>query len=242
VQYACLSDVGRQRSRNQDRWGADTEQGLFIVADGVASSNNGELAAAVVVELLPTYLRRRLESGEPSDPGLPGRLGDALVNLVTDLRAYAETDPRIAGSSSTAVATVVAGSRAFFAHLGDSRAYLYRDGQLQQLTQDHTLLQELIDTGQVEPGDADGHPARNVITRHVAMDPPVVPDVCAVDLQPEDRILLCSDGLHGVVDDGVLAGILGAHPVPDDACAALIDAANSAGGPDNVTAVVIVPC
>jgi protein phosphatase len=193
----------------------------------------------VVVEWLPAYLRRSLEAADPDDAALPERLGQAIVSLANDLCAYADTDPRLAGSSSTVVAAVVTGARAFLAHLGDSRAYLYRDQQVHQLTRDHSLLQELIDAGHVEPGNADGHPARSVITRHVAMVPPVLPDVAAVDLQPDDRILLCSDGLHGVVDDGLLALALGAHPAPDDACAALVDAANSAGGPDNITAVVI---
>src|SRR5262249_51693415 len=111
VQHAGLSDTGRQRDSNQDRWGADAEQCLFVVADGVSSSNNGELAAAVVVELLPTYLRRGLESGD--DPGLPERLGQAIVDLSNDLCAYGGTDPRLAGSSTTVVAAVVTSSRAF---------------------------------------------------------------------------------------------------------------------------------
>jgi PPM family protein phosphatase len=239
VEYAGLSDVGRQRSGNQDRWGADAAQRLFIVADGVASSNNGELAAEMVVELLPTYLRRHLESADPEDPAVPERLGRAIAELSNDVRTRGVNDPRLAGASTTMVAALVAGSRAFLAHLGDSRAYLYRDQQVHRLTRDHSLLQALIDAGEVDAGDADHHPARSVITRHVAMVPPALPDVAAVDLQPGDRILLCSDGLHGVVDDGSLAQILGAHASPDDGCAALIEAANGAGGPDNITAVVV---
>jgi PPM family protein phosphatase len=239
VEFAGLSDVGRQRSSNQDRWGADAEQCLFIVADGVASSANGALGAQLVVDLLPTYVARHLTPAELGDSAAPERLGRAVAELSDEVRARGETDFSIAGASSTVVAVVIAGSRALVAHLGDSRAYLYREQQLQRLTRDHTLLQKLIDAHQVEIENADRHPARSTLTQHVAMPSPARPDTAAVDLRAGDRILLCSDGLFGVVDEPSLAQILASHHTPDDACAALVDAANGAGGPDNVTVVLI---
>jgi len=246
LQFAGLSDVGRLRTNNQDRWGAhldeEAERSLFIVADGVAGSADGALAAGLVVELLPTYVSLQLkpaDSDDEADPAAPETLGRALTGFCDDFRAYADIDPRAAGANSTVVAVLVTGSRALVAHLGDSRAYVCRRQQLQQLTRDHSLVQELIDAHQVDIEDAKEHPRRNVITRHVAMYPRALPDTAAVELQPGDRILLSSDGLHGVVDETALAQILGSHPDPGDACAALIDAANDAGGPDNITAVVI---
>ena len=239
VQYAGLSDTGRQRSSNQDRWGADAEQSLFIVADGVAGSTDGALAAQLVIELLPTYVARHLTPDELDDSAAPESLGRAVAEFSDDFRVYGNTDSRVAGAASTVVAVVVAGSRALVAHLGDSRAYLYRARRLQRLTRDHTLIQDLIDAHEVAVEDADKHPARATVTRHVAMYPQALPDTVAVDLQAGDRILLSSDGLHGVVDEPSLVQILDSHPVPDDACAALIEAANRAGGPDNITAVVI---
>jgi PPM family protein phosphatase len=238
IDYAGLSDTGRRRTSNQDRWGISPEQGLFIVADGVASSSHGDLAAEMVVQRLPTYLQRHFGSVGLDDPSAPERLGGAIAEISKDLRSGAD-DPELAGASTTVVAVVVQGLRALVGHLGDSRGYLYRGQRLYRLTRDHSLIQALIDVGEVEPEDARGHPSRSVITRHVGMAPPAHPDVSPVDLAPSDRMLLCSDGLHGVLDDAAVAQILGSAPDPGAACAALIAAANDGGGPDNITAIVI---
>jgi len=238
-EYAGLTDVGRQRNSNQDRWGVDATQSLFIVADGVATSNHGDRAAERVVNLLPTYLQRHLDTVSLEDAAAPERLGSAIAELSKDLRDDGANDPELAGGSTTVVAVAIAGPRALIAHLGDSRGYLYRDKQLHRLTRDHSLIQALIDAGEVEPQDARDHPSRSVITRHVGMVPPAHPDVSSVELRPADRLLLCSDGLHGAVGDGSLAQILGARSTAGEACAALIEAANTAGGPDNITAIVI---
>jgi len=237
LEFAGRSDIGRVRTNNQDRWGADRDQSLFMVADGVACSTDGALAAQLVVELLPTYVARHLKDGD--DASAPESLGRAVEEFCDDFRAYADTDPRVAGANSTLVAVLVSGLRALVVHLGDSRAYLRREQQLQQLTHDHSVIQELLDAHEVAPEDADQHPGRNIITRHVAMYPRALAETSEVELRPGDRILLCSDGLHGVVDEAALAQILDSHPAPDDACTALIEAANQAGGPDNITAVVI---
>lgn len=236
VQHAGLSDIGRLRGTNQDHWGADPDQLLFMVADGVACSSDGALAAHLIVELLPTYVARHLK---PADDATPESLGSAVSDYCNDFRAFAATDSRAAGANTTVVAVVIAGSRALLAHLGDSRAYLFRDQQMQQLTRDHSMIQDLIDAGKVSVEDAEHHPARATLTRHVAMLPGPLPDATEVNLRPGDRILLSSDGLHGVLDDATLGQILDSHPEPADACAAMIDAANQAGGPDNITAVVV---
>jgi protein phosphatase len=237
--FAGLSDIGRIRATNQDSWGAYPQQSLFVVADGVACSTDGALAAALVVELLPTYVGRHLKPDELDGAAAAELLGRAIVEYCDDFRAFAATDERAAGANTTVVALVVAGARALIAHLGDSRAYLFRDQQLRQLTRDHSVIQDMIDSGEVSAEDAERHPARAILTRHVAMFPQALPDAAAVDLLPGDRILLSSDGLHGVVDDPALARILEDHPEPADACEALIAAALQAGGPDNVTAVVV---
>ncbi|MHA7651457.1 PP2C family protein-serine/threonine phosphatase [Mycobacterium sp. ML4] len=239
LKFAGRSDIGRIRATNQDRWGADPEQSLFVVADGVACSTDGALAAALVVELLPTYVSRHLTPDRLDDEGAADLVGRALVEYCDDFRAFAATDDRAAGANTTVVAVVVAGARALVAHLGDSRAYLFHEHRLRQLTRDHSVIQDLIDAGEVSVEEAERHPARAILTRHVAMFPRAVPDASVVELSPGDRILLSSDGLHGVVDDASLAHILDSHPEPADACEALIDAALHAGGPDNVTGIVI---
>ena len=239
VDYAGRSDTGRLRSTNQDRWAADTDQDLYMVADGVASSSNGALAAQLVTELLPTYLQRRLSGDHRGDQDTPELLRDAVAKLSDDLRAHGRTDARLSRATTTVVAAVVTESGAVVAHLGDSRAYLYREERLRQLTRDHTLIQALIESGEVTAEEAGEHPARSTLTRHVGMAPPALPDVSALDVQVGDRILLCSDGLHGVLDEERMQRIIGAQNGPSDVCCALIQAANDAGGPDNITAVVI---
>lgn len=215
----------------------DPELGLFIVADGVGSSSDGALAAQLVIELLGGYVSRHL--GDLDNPDAPAKFGRALAELSDDLHAHGRSDPRMAGCTTTLVAALVTGTRALVAHLGDSRAYLYRDHRLRPLTVDHSLIQALVDAGDVPPAQADRHPARGMLTRHVAMTPPALPDTAAIDLRAGDRILLCSDGLHGVLGAELLTRILDSPSDPDHVCAALIGAANDAGGPDNITAVVI---
>jgi serine/threonine protein phosphatase PrpC/DNA-binding beta-propeller fold protein YncE len=238
--YAGYSDVGRKRSRNDDRWAADPALRLYLVADGVGSSTHGDRAAERVVELLPTYVARHLAGPGVGEAEAPARFGQAVVKLSEDLYAHSRrTESSLAGANTTVVATLIVGSRAVIAHLGDSRAYLYRHGRMQRLTSDHTIVQAVIDAGELSVEEAAHHPNRSVLTRHVLMAPPARPDVSVLDLQPGDRILLCSDGLHGLVNDEALAAILTDHPDPADACRALIDAANQAGGTDNITAVVV---
>ncbi|MHA7651220.1 PP2C family protein-serine/threonine phosphatase [Mycobacterium sp. ML4] len=239
TRYSALSDVGCERSDNQDRWGADAEQRLFIVADGVGGSRDGALAAQTMVDVLPRYVAHHLPPDRRDAPDAPERLGRAVSELSDDLHAKAQKDPRYAGANSTLVTVVISGSRALVAHLGDSRAYLLREGQLTQLTRDHTLVQSLVDAQQVQAEDAGNLRVRNVVTRYMGMKPPAKADSGAQDLAAGDRILLCTDGLHGVVKEATMTGILGKHDDPGQVCAALIAAARGAGAPDNVTALVV---
>jgi PPM family protein phosphatase len=239
--YAGFSDLGHKRARNDDRWGADTALGLYVVADGVGSTSHGDLAAALVVEMLPGYVARYLADGDLRDARVTEKLGRAMTEMCNDLYARSRTEPLLASADTTVVAAVINDSRAAIAHLGDSRAYLYRDRQVNRLTSDHTVVQAVIDAGELTPEQAAHHPSRSVVTRHVLMAPPANPDVHVLDLRPGDRILLCSDGLHGLVDDATLAAILTDYPDPGASCQALIDAANQAGGPDNITALVVNP-
>ncbi len=213
--------------------------GLYVVADGIACSNNGELAAHIVTHALPAYLLRHLDPSDIGDSDAATRLGRAVADVSDELFALGRNDLRVTGTGTTVVAALVSPSRAVIAHLGDSRAYLYRDDTLERLTADHNLIEALVHAGEVSAAEAAVHPGRNMLTRHVAMPPPALPDTRAVDLQPGDRILLCSDGLHGVVDGTVISEVLDIRSDPGEACDALVGAANGAGGPDNITVVVI---
>jgi serine/threonine protein phosphatase PrpC len=240
--WAGLSDRGRVRERNEDRWSADTDLGLFIVSDGMGGRPAGEVASEVVVAALPTLVAHHF-GAEPdlAAPDAPQRLRTVLTELSADLREGSQDTPRLAGMGATAVVALVSQATALIAHVGDSRAYLLRARGLHRLTRDHSLAQALIDAGAITDQQATGHPARGQLTRHMGMVGEALPDACRVALQPDDRLLLCSDGLTGMLDDAWIQAILNRSPDPQHACHVLVEAANDAGGTDNITVLVIAP-
>jgi len=239
LRHAGISDIGRVRSSNDDRFFADPRGQFFIVADGIGSHASGGLAAQIVVELLPRRLVKVIEACRSSTISLLAEQVAGEVKRLSD-RILAETrnEPGLAGMGTTVVVAVLRGREGFLVHLGDSRGYLLRDGCLTQLTRDHTLLQKLIEDGQVRPQDADAHPARGRLVRFVGMDGPGRPEITQLDLQTADRLLLCTDGLSGILDADQLLRVLESQQAPHEACKMLVAQANAAGGQDNITAIV----
>jgi serine/threonine protein phosphatase PrpC len=230
--FGARTDVGRVRATNEDRFVARPP--LFLVADGMGGQNGGEVAASITADLV--------EAGA----------ADGTIRTVADLaqalgranaavweRAGADRD--LEGMGTTCTAMLVAGPRLLLAHVGDSRAYLLRRGVLRQLTIDHTLIQRLLDEGRLRPEDAASHPQRSVIIRAIGAAADLTPDRVVMELEPEDRLLLCSDGLSGPVAEREIATTLATIPDPQAAAARLVGLANAAGGIDNVTAVVVDP-
>jgi PPM family protein phosphatase len=239
--WAGLSDRGRVRARNEDRWSVDVGLGLFIVSDGMGGRPAGEVASEVVVATLPTLVATHFGSA----PDLAAwdatqRLGMALTELSADLREGSQDTPRLAGMGATAVVALVSHATALIAHVGDSRAYLWRERSLHRLTRDHSLAQELSDAGAITDQQAAEHPARGQLTRYIGMVGEVLPDARRITLRPADRLLLCSDGLTAMLDDARIQVILNDCPDPHHACRALVGAANDAGGTDNITVLVVV--
>jgi protein phosphatase len=238
--HAGLSDIGHVRADNQDRWAADPALGLYVVADGMGGAAAGALAAQVVVETLPPLLRQRLHG--VADLGAPVAadcLAGALAELSERVRAGSHGRPDLDGMGSTVVLALVRGTEALVAHLGDSRAYLLRDGRLELLTRDHSLAQLLVDCGEIAPEDAGLHPGRAQLTRYVGMPGEALPEVTSLSLRPGDRLLLCSDGLTTMLDDNLIRTILASRAGPDETCRRLVASANAAGGRDNITALVV---
>ena len=228
LRYAALSDVGRVRKDNQDSGFAS--ENLLIIADGVGGAARGDIASSTAVHIL-----RRLDAPATDDilealAGAIHRAHDRIAELVDD-------DPELEGTSTTVTAALFDGTRIGVAHIGDSRGYLLRDGSLSQLTKDHTFVQSLIDEGRITEKEARVHPHRNLILRAVDGVHETDPDLFNVDLAPGDRILLCSDGCTGVLDNERLADILGTGTV-DFAVVELIRASLDAGSTDNITCVV----
>ena len=225
IRYAARSDIGRCRDRNQDT--AYASGHLLAVADGMGAG--GDQASAAVIEAL-----------KPLDTALPA--GD-LLNAMEDavrragpaLRDLAAADP---GTGTTLTAMGWSGSQLALVHVGDTRAYLLRDGGLFQITHDHSVVQALLDEGKITPEEADSHPQRSLLLRAIVGDAAAEPDVSLHDARAGDRYLLCSDGLTGVVSAAVIRDTLGAPGDPEQAVSQLIELANQAGGPDNIACVV----
>jgi protein phosphatase len=240
ISSAGLSDVGRVRTENEDHWFADPQQGLYLVADGIGGAAAGGLASQIVAEVLPPLLRSKLRGAKDlAGPEIARQVSAALVELSERLREESQDALGLKGMGSTVVLTLVRDRQAVVAHMGDSRAYLLRTGRLEQLTKDHTLAQLLVDRGEIAPEEAVSHPARGRLTQFVGMGMEAIPDTESLELAPGDRLLLCSDGLTGMLSDQQILEILSQQTAPAEACRRLIDAANEAGGKDNITALIV---
>jgi PPM family protein phosphatase len=231
LQYAVRSDPGRQRAKNEDRALVGFVAPFALVCDGMGGEAGGEVASNIASEAIAAAL----------DGAWPwANVEDALVASVVGagdrVRAVARAEPRLARMGTTATVAAVYGDWLLCAQVGDSRAYLFRDGQLAQLTRDQTMYELLKSTG-VDVVGADI--PTNVILQAVGSSVRLDVVVTRTPMRPGDVVLLCSDGLSGVVDDDVIATILRAQEDLDAACDALIAAANEAGGPDNITVVVL---
>jgi PPM family protein phosphatase len=240
IRYAGLSDQGLVRENNEDNWSADDAQGLFIVSDGVGGQLAGEVASQIVVEALPVLLRERLAGiGDLSDVRAGELIIGALREFSNRVRSEAKGEAGIEGLGATVVLALIRDAFALIAHMGDSRAYLLRAGELRQLTNDHSIVQLLIEAGEIAPKQAHTHPSRGRLTRSVGMDGEPLPEAQCVALKPGDRLMLCSDGLTGMLSHETIRAILDGGLEPETACQRLIDKANAAGGRDNITTVVI---
>ncbi|MGA0123186.1 MAG: Stp1/IreP family PP2C-type Ser/Thr phosphatase, partial [Gaiellales bacterium] len=221
---AC-TDVGRLRQSNEDA--LILSDPVFAVADGMGGARAGEVASAMAVAAL-----HGLDGG-------PDDLVIALEGANARIHRAAREDASLAGMGTTLTAAVVHGDEVAIAHVGDSRAYLWRDGVLRQVTDDHSLVAELIRRGALTPAEAERHPQRSVITRALGAEAGVEVDLVRLAPQAGDLLLLCSDGLTGMIGDGEIGRILGAGEPLQQAARVLVQAANGAGGEDNVTVVLV---
>ena len=235
VRSAAGSDIGRRRAVNQDS--AYTSSRLLAVADGMGGHAHGEVASAVAINTV-AEVDASLEGVDLHDVDLLSALGTAMDTAARRLTDVADSDPALRGTGTTLVALLVDGTRVGVGHVGDSRAYLLRDGELHQLTHDHTLVQSLIDEGRLTADEAVGHPRRSVLVRTLQEGSPAEPDLFTVEGRVGDRFLVCSDGVTAVLDDDEIHEVLADVVEPADAVDRLIALANEGGGPDNITCVV----
>lgn len=250
IRYYAATDVGRVREHNEDNYLVDPRLGLCVVADGMGGHAAGEVASALAVRAVHEEVKRdrQLVDDFALGAGAATRVtAKEILNLLEfavqracqRIHEEALGDDRKRGMGTTLSALLVAGDTGFIAHVGDSRIYLMRDGQVQQITEDHTVYNELIKRGKLTRDQIDKVAQKNAITRAVGVYERVDVDTLTIDLVPGDQFLLASDGLHGYV---AAPSELSPHLAEADGDAAtkrLIDLANAAGGKDNITAVVV---
>jgi serine/threonine protein phosphatase PrpC len=249
LSWAVRSDPGLRRNSNEDSYCTRPDLGLFVVADGMGGHVAGEVASRVAVETIQTFIAETAGADRnrtwpfPFEPAisLEGNRLKAAFRLANRQIANAMADSADLRGMATTASAVLAGKRsACIAHVGDSRVYAMRNGALQQITDDHSWVEEQVRAGTMTEAAARQHPWRNVVTRALSggSDPDI--DIIEIVPRPGERFLLCSDGLSGVVSRETIERILGDKTMRLDAiCERLVAAANEGGGPDNVTALVI---
>ncbi|RFU39223.1 Stp1/IreP family PP2C-type Ser/Thr phosphatase, partial [Actinomadura logoneensis] len=229
IRYSARSDVGMLREGNEDSGYAGAH--LLAVADGMGGHVGGEIASAAAISEI-----RKLDKAMPATE-LLAALERTVKSANENLHRIVESDPALQGMGTTLTAMLWAGSQIALVHIGDSRAYLLRDGSLFQITHDHTLVQSLVDEGRISPDEAASHPQRSLLLRAMDGRGEIDPDLSLREARAGDRYLLCSDGLSTVVTAETIFQVLTEADEPDQAVRQLIDLANRGGGPDNITCV-----
>lgn len=252
---AAMTDRGRKRGSNEDAFGYSVEHGVYLVCDGMGGAAAGEIASSLAVEEVLRLVTQRRQAGEAEDAPVSALATEAVVAANEAIHSRSQRNARLNGMGTTLVGLLTGlhedERRAWIFHIGDSRCYRLRNRGIVQCTQDHSLVEEQIRLGRMSPAEAARSPLRNVITRALGTQGSVTPDVIEAEVEAGDLFLLCSDGLTRELSDQKIESILNAGlnaPTPgtsygpadlDDLCTRLIQAANKAGGHDNITCLLV---
>lgn len=235
---AVVSDCGSKRSSNEDAFGVSAEHGVYVVCDGMGGAAAGEVASALAVGEVLSVLSDRPKAESDLVP-----LADAVEAAVRaanqTIHSRAQRDPQLHGMGTTLVGLVTEGRRVLVFNVGDSRCYRMRNSALVQISQDHSLVEEQVRMGRITHAEALRSPHRNVITRALGTETSVEPDLFELKAEPGDLFLLCSDGLTNELPDPLIESMLAADLSLNELCARLVDAANRAGGHDNITCLLV---
>jgi len=233
---AAVSDRGRKRPSNEDAFGFSVEDGIYVVCDGMGGAAAGEIASSVAVDEVLLKLAGRSHNGTAQ---LPGAAEEAVDSANAAVYSRSQRNRRLSGMGTTLVALAVDDRRAWVLNIGDSRCYRMREGHLEQLTLDHSLVEEQVRMGRMSHSEAVRSPLKNVITRALGTQPEVTPDVFGFEAQPGDLYLLCTDGLTRELSDPLIESLLSRALPLKDICRSLVDAAKKAGGHDNITCLLV---
>lgn len=227
---AAKTDVGRVRQGNEDSY--LVEEPIFAVADGMGGHIAGDIASATAVEVIMENVHNQKPTGTQELAEIVRRANAAIWEK-------SQNDSNLKGMGTTCTLLLLDGDELHIAHVGDSRAYLYRAGELSQLTEDHTLVSRMVREGRLQPEEAERHPQRSIITRALGVDSDVEVDELSMGIEQGDRYLICSDGLTSMIDTDSVRDVLQNTPDPNTAVEQLVQRANEAGGEDNVTVVLV---
>jgi PPM family protein phosphatase len=238
--FSSATDTGRARSNNEDSVAVDEATGVVVLADGMGGYNAGEVASQMATQRVVAELGQwlRLQSDTPSVKAMQDAMADGVEKANREIFNVANTNPHCAGMGTTLVVASFRQGQLLVGHVGDSRAYRLRAGRLQQLTKDHSLLQEQIDAGLITPEQAVYATHKNLVTRAVGVEDAVLLDLSVHDIHPGDVVLMCSDGLSDMLDDNEIAFIVAGQHNLDVAAAELVARANQEGGRDNISVIL----
>ncbi len=234
VRSCAISDVGKKRQKNEDSYLINDELSLFIVADGMGGHAGGEYASRIAITTIEENFKDSIKNGAEPEKILEGSIKEAGSRIVKK----AEEDRALKGMGTTVIALHLADKRAILGHVGDSRAYLFRDGVLEQVTEDHSLVNEQVKSGLISEEEAKTHQFKNIITRSLGVTPEVDVDLITKKLKAGDAFILCSDGLSNLVETTEMEKELRERETVL-AAKAMVDLANKRGGDDNITVIVI---
>jgi len=226
VRVGAASDIGQVREGNEDSF--LVEEPLFAVADGMGGHRGGEVASRLALETVQRLFEERT-----------GSLTEQVEQANRAVFERSQLDRDVAGMGTTLTAALLEGTRVRLAHVGDSRAYLFRDGGLLRLTEDHTLVHRMVQEGEITEAEAETHPHRSILTRALGVDPAVHVDEGVLEVRAGDRLLLCTDGLTGMLPEDRIREVLEGEPDPQAVADRLVGEANAAGGVDNITVVLL---
>ncbi|NOK37319.1 Stp1/IreP family PP2C-type Ser/Thr phosphatase [Corallococcus exercitus] len=246
IEVAGSTHVGMKRNHNEDNYLVLPEENLVVVADGMGGHSSGEIASRIAVDELGEFFRLTSKDQDATWPFKmdkqrnydENRLATGIKLANARIFERATVDTKYKGMGTTIVSVHFAETAAYVGHVGDSRVYFFRGGMLQQVTEDHSLLNDYLKAKKLTPEEIENFPHKNVIVRALGMKEQVQVDVTRVDPLENDVFLLCSDGLSGMISDAQMQDILSRTPELEKACGQLIDLANAAGGNDNVTCVL----
>ena len=243
---AVLTDVGMKREHNEDSFLVNEDLGLYAICDGMGGHAGGETASRLAVQTIEReLLSARLREDDPfsadkplDDTPLAGALREAVEGACAAVFRTSKSNPELQGMGTTCISLLIHGEHALVGHVGDSRAYLVRDGEITQLSEDHSLVNEQVRAGLLSVEEAKVSRLKNIITRSVGFEEDVLVDVMGVETRAGDKFLLCSDGLANLVENDEIREFLLAHPL-EEVPPRLVELANDRGGDDNITVLAV---